>query len=159
MAITKCKECGKDISNKAEHCPHCGVPINTRSNIGCGTIAGFVILLLIIIGSATSIYDSTKPKPVKTAEQIREDQIKKYFDVWDGSHTNLTKVIKDSLNDPKSYQHDKTLYFDRGDHLIVETTFRTKNKYGGMVTYQIKAKTDLSGNVLQIISNKPADKL
>lgn len=159
MAITKCKECGKDISDKAEHCPHCGVPVNKKSNTGCGTIAAFFILLFIIIGSATSIYDSTKPKPVKTAEQVREDQIEKYFDAWDGSHINLTKIIKDSLNDPESYQHDKTLYFDRSDHLIVETTFRTKNKYGGMSTYQIKAKTDLVGNVLQIISNKLADRI
>jgi len=159
MAITKCKECGKDISDKAEHCPHCGAPVSKKPSTGCGTIAAFFILLSIIIGSATSIYDSTNPKPAKTAEQIREERIEKYFDVWDGSHINLTKIIKDSLNDPESYQHDKTLYVDRGDHLIVETTFRTKNKYGGMVTYQIKAKTDTSGNVLQVISNKPADKL
>ncbi|MEH6353855.1 hypothetical protein [Pseudomonas sp. 3JA] len=25
MAITKCKECHKEVSNKAEVCPHCGV--------------------------------------------------------------------------------------------------------------------------------------
>ena len=24
MALIKCKECGKEISDKADHCPHCG---------------------------------------------------------------------------------------------------------------------------------------
>lgn len=28
MALIKCPECNKDISDKAEHCIHCGFPIN-----------------------------------------------------------------------------------------------------------------------------------
>jgi len=28
MALIKCSECGKDISNKASTCPNCGNPIN-----------------------------------------------------------------------------------------------------------------------------------
>ncbi len=28
MAIINCPECGKDISDKATSCPHCGVTIN-----------------------------------------------------------------------------------------------------------------------------------
>ena len=28
MAIIKCKECGKDVSDKASVCPNCGCPIN-----------------------------------------------------------------------------------------------------------------------------------
>ncbi len=27
MALIKCSECGKDISDKAEACPHCGCPV------------------------------------------------------------------------------------------------------------------------------------
>lgn len=29
MALTKCPECGNDISDKAAACPHCGVPRST----------------------------------------------------------------------------------------------------------------------------------
>ena len=29
MAIIKCPECGKDVSDKARSCPHCGNPIDT----------------------------------------------------------------------------------------------------------------------------------
>ena len=28
MALIKCPECGKDVSDKAVRCPHCGMPLN-----------------------------------------------------------------------------------------------------------------------------------
>ena len=28
MSLINCKECGKEISDKAENCPHCGFPMN-----------------------------------------------------------------------------------------------------------------------------------
>ena len=28
MSLIKCKECGKEISDQASSCPHCGCPIN-----------------------------------------------------------------------------------------------------------------------------------
>ena len=32
MALIKCKECGKEISDKATTCIHCGCPIETKNN-------------------------------------------------------------------------------------------------------------------------------
>lgn len=32
MAIVKCRECGKEISNRANTCPHCGYPILAIKN-------------------------------------------------------------------------------------------------------------------------------
>lgn len=32
MAMIKCRECGKDISDQAEMCPHCGCSINSNKN-------------------------------------------------------------------------------------------------------------------------------
>jgi hypothetical protein len=31
MALIKCEECGKEISNKASSCPHCGVPLQNQA--------------------------------------------------------------------------------------------------------------------------------
>lgn len=31
MALIKCKECGKEISDQAGTCPNCGCPVNNRS--------------------------------------------------------------------------------------------------------------------------------
>jgi hypothetical protein len=59
------------------------------------------------------------------------------------------------MNDPKSYDHDKTVYWDKGDHLIVKTTFRGKNAFGGVVVNWISAKSDLDGNITEIIAQGP----
>jgi hypothetical protein len=64
-------------------------------------------------------------------------------------------LIKKSMNDPNSYEHEETVYWDKGDHLIVRTTFRGKNAFGGVVKNSIMAKVDLNGNVIEIISEGP----
>lgn len=33
MALIKCQECGKEISNKANTCPNCGCPIEKEKII------------------------------------------------------------------------------------------------------------------------------
>jgi hypothetical protein len=49
MALIKCKECGKEISNEAEACPHCGKKNKKAEGLGCGTlivvlIGGFILM-------------------------------------------------------------------------------------------------------------------
>lgn len=82
----------------------------------------------------------------------RQKKIESQFSSWDGSHQNLEQLIKESMNDPDSYQHVETVYNDHGDYLIVTTTFRGKNAFGGVVKNTVKAKVTLGGNVLQILS-------
>jgi len=88
-------------------------------------------------------------------KEERKRRIETNFSGWDGSHRGLTKVIKASMNNPKSYEHVETVYWDRGDHLIVQTTFRGTNAFGGVVTNWVKAKVDLDGNVLAVIGRGP----
>ena len=45
MAMTTCKECKKEISNKAEVCPHCGYRLRDGKGIRI-----FRALLLMFIG-------------------------------------------------------------------------------------------------------------
>jgi len=85
----------------------------------------------------------------------REEHIKKGFSAWDGSHRALTSIIKDAMNDPRSFEHAETVYWDMTDHLVVRTTFRGKNAFGGIVKQWVKAKTDLEGNVLEVIEQGP----
>lgn len=157
MALINCKECDKKVSDQAEKCPHCGAAIKKRT--GCGTIVVVAILFFIAFGSFISAYESSQPKPVKSPEQLHIEAIGKHFNALDGSHIGLTAAIKSSLNDPKSYEHDKTTYLDKGDHLIVTTTFRAKNEYGGMTTREVVAQTDLRGQVLKIVMNKIVERL
>lgn len=81
----------------------------------------------------------------------RKEKIEKQFSAWDGSHTNLTRVIKEAMNDPKSYKHVETVYWDMGDCLVVQTTFRGTNAFGGVVKSIVKAQVSLDGDVLEIM--------
>ena len=89
----------------------------------------------------------------KEAERTaaREKQIEAQFSAWDGSHRNLERAIEQSMNDPDSYEHVETVYWDMKSHLVVKTTFRGKNAFGGLVINWVKAKVDLNGNVLAVI--------
>jgi len=46
MSLIKCKECDRDISNKAKSCPHCGATMKKKGN-GCLLL----IILLIVIAT------------------------------------------------------------------------------------------------------------
>lgn len=69
--------------------------------------------------------------------------------------SGIGKLIKKTMNDPDSYKHEETVYWDKGDHLIVKTTFRGKNVFGGVVKNWVIAKSDLDGNILEVISQGP----
>lgn len=125
------------------------------------SIVGFVFLLFLATGkrtdsgsSSSSSSSSTVATP-KTSEEIRKEKIEILFSAWDGSHRGLTDVIKKSMNDPSSYKHDETVYWDKGDYLLVKMSFRGKNAFGGVVMNWVKAKVDLNGNVIEIIEQGP----
>lgn len=152
MALKKCKECGKEVSTKAKECPNCGAPVKSSRAVGCLTI----IAIIFLIGIIASLFSTDKSdKTPKTQQEIRKEQIQTHFSAWDGSHRGLTKLIKKSMNDPDSYEHVETVYWDKGDHLIVKTTFRGKNAFGGVVKNWIMAKVDLNGNVIEVLSQGP----
>lgn len=85
------------------------------------------------------------------AQRERKEKIESQFSAWDGSHRNLERQIERSMNDPSSYDHVETVYWDMGEHLVVRTTFRGKNAFGGIVKNSVKAKVSLDGVVLEIL--------
>ena len=92
-----------------------------------------------------------KKRKEQLAAQAREERIHDQFSNWDGSHMNLARFIKNNMHDPDSYEHAKTVYSDKGDYLIVKTTYRGKNGFGGVVLNYVTAKVSLDGQVLAII--------
>lgn len=83
--------------------------------------------------------------------KARTEMIEKQFSAWDGSHIKLSRMIKNSMNDPDSYEHAETKYWDMKDHLIVTTTFRGKNAFGGVVKNTVTAKVSLDGENVEIL--------
>ena len=78
---------------------------------------------------------------------LRQDSIDQLFSKVDGSHIFLTKYLKETLNDPDSYEHVTTEYKDLGKVLVVVTTYRAKNESGEKVLSSITVKSDLKGNI------------
>lgn len=87
----------------------------------------------------------------KREVEQRNKLIEEQFSVWDGSHIKLTRLIKDSMNDPKSYEHVETLYWDLDDYIVVSTTFRGSNAFGAIIKNSIKAKISIDGENIEII--------
>jgi hypothetical protein len=58
MALIKCKECGNEVSSKAEKCPHCGVTVKEKTS-GCAWL--FLILIIFMLYSAAVNAPSLTP--------------------------------------------------------------------------------------------------
>ncbi|WP_240947185.1 zinc ribbon domain-containing protein [Dickeya zeae] len=52
MALTKCKECKKEVSTSARVCPHCGT--KNPSTTTAQAIGSFAVLVLLIWGATKS---------------------------------------------------------------------------------------------------------
>ena len=72
MALTKCKECGHQISKTATQCPNCGAKIK-RTSLFTKLVAGFFafIFLAAIFGGGSSYSDKAEEAKKAAAEQAR----------------------------------------------------------------------------------------
>lgn len=87
----------------------------------------------------------------KAAADYKE-WINNQFSAWDGSHIYLVKLVKENLNDPSSFKHVKTVYWDKGNYLIVKMTYRAKNAFGALILQNVTAKSDYKTDTITIIS-------
>ena len=80
MALIKCKECKKEISDTAKQCPHCGYK---KKKV---RLFWPIIIILIIIGylgedEITKVSNEEKVKDVKQINQVGRDNLQKQY--WD----------------------------------------------------------------------------
>jgi hypothetical protein len=67
MALTKCKECGASVSEKAESCPSCGNPIKSKKKPLVSKPAGCVLQLAslpLLLFGFTILMDDTGDKAI-----------------------------------------------------------------------------------------------
>lgn len=63
MALTACKECGREVSKKAAACPNCGAPIKRQgTSFGTGCL-GVVLVIGLITFIASLLNQSAPPTP------------------------------------------------------------------------------------------------
>lgn len=156
MPLDKCRECNEIVSSSALICPHCGIgkPVPNKSNKVTKKLLLYFFLFFIFIISSSLIYSMSESGKGKTGTltpaEIRDNRIKEQFNAWDGSHFNLERFIKNSMKDPDSYEHVETRYSDKGNYLLILTTFRGKNSFGGKEKRMVRAKVSLEGKVLKV---------
>lgn len=97
MALTKCKECGNEVSSKAESCPKCGAKIKPKS-IGCGGL----ILVFIVIGVIGSMFSQNQnsissspsaPSATDIKNQVKEQVKIKKLD-WNKGGFDSVMMVK-----------------------------------------------------------------
>jgi hypothetical protein len=139
--------------------------LNLKTGIGCfGVFAIIFLVVMYNIGAnLPKEPEATKRENVGVIADSKEDEIdikadslavrreiEAGFSELDGSHIELTKRIKSDMNDPDSYEHLSTNYYDVGDTIIVITKFKGTNGFGGIVTNTVRAKTHIDGHVIAI---------
>ncbi|MFA6941684.1 MAG: hypothetical protein WCQ54_12025 [Clostridiaceae bacterium] len=95
--------------------------------------------------------ENKKALAEKAAADYKE-WISNQFSAWDGSHIYLVKLVKENLNDPSSFKHVNTVYWDKGNYLIVKMTYRANNAFGALILQNVTAKSDYKTDTITIIS-------
>lgn len=118
-----------------------------------GGIAMLVMWMVasLLIGLSIS-GEEAKPK---TPEELRQQRIESQFSFLDGSQRNLVERVKSTMNDPGSFEHVETRFYDRGDQVFVHMKFRGANAFGGKVLNEVVADTDLDGKLLSVEMIEP----
>ena len=123
----------------------------TTKKITTHFLSAVVVCFFIFIAFGSGDDADSNKNADGTPKTERQIQLEKQFSAWDGSHNTLTQLIKKSMNDPDSYEHVETNYWDMKDNIVVRTVYSGKNAFGGRVKNFVKAKFDNDGNLLEII--------
>ncbi len=114
-------------------------------------IVAIIGISIIWLGLTRDTVKPSKWPYTQEEENSRRDEIiSKCFSAWDGSNIELTRLIKESMNDPDSYEHIKTTYQDMNNEIIIHTIFRGKNAFGGVVKQSISVTIGLNCNIIEI---------
>jgi hypothetical protein len=133
MSLKPCKECGKEISTKAENCPYCGVKIETSGCLPALIIGG------IVLGAIMSL--SEGPKNTNTSEPI---------DNKTSAIGACREFISQSLHNPSSAE------FEASSNAIVEQIspnvwkvqrkVRAENGFSALRLSDFECQVELVGN-------------
>lgn len=133
MAMTKCKECGNEISTKADACPKCGAK---RPKTGCLTwvVAGFLFLVVATMVSNLGNKDGSPDKgsrPKRAAAEKPPEKSAEEIAIETGTTTAAVaaKALHDAMRNPDSFVLEKALVMDSGAVCI---EYRAQNGFGGM---------------------------
>jgi hypothetical protein len=143
MALIKCKECGKEISDQAKTCPSCGAKVKKPAG-GAGKLLALIVLGSLLASTITTCQKSSEPEPTEAqkaataaanAALARQTQLA----------VLAVATLKKSLRDPDSLVLNSVRVDDKTNVACID--YRAKNGFGGYNSNTIAfvdgvAKTD-----------------
>ena len=62
MSLVKCKECGKEVSNKAKTCPNCGAKAPKKTSLFTWLVLIFIGLIVYVVSQSPSTTSTSSAK-------------------------------------------------------------------------------------------------
>ncbi len=108
MALVECKACGKEISENAKECPHCGEPLSKKVEQETNwSFIIIVILVVLVIGAISSI---TKQNTVpQTSIDAASFNMQPYKILQDEKTKDIKRVVKVMLKERVSNETLKSI--------------------------------------------------
>ncbi|MFT6865914.1 MAG: DNA-directed RNA polymerase subunit RPC12/RpoP [Cyclobacteriaceae bacterium] len=153
MALIKCPECEKEISDKANSCPNCGYELNPKpkelkeppkhknDGSGCGTwivVIGVIFLILYLIGSFSDDNSSSNSPSGSTNKFL--------------AYTYAEDFVKKKLKSPGTAEFPGT--FEKADHITelrynkykIVSWVDSQNGFGAMIRTNFSCIIEFNGN-------------
>jgi hypothetical protein len=120
MALTKCSECGHDISTEAKSCQNCGAKPKKHVGILGYTLLGLFILFVIMVANGSN--DNNSSTQTSPPDPMSEQRFQKTL--------MAATAVKQSLRNPASVIWDDIFTNQDGSSICVK--YRAQNGFGGM---------------------------
>jgi len=160
--LRPCPDCREMIFQNTQACPNCGRPFHGKPVSQKQTHPGVWLALIIIVLCVFAViwcmikYSDRIPassgSPTIQSSQNAQTQSNAcrgpFINIWNNSSPDLVKAVKKSMNDPKSFEHIYTRYWNLGNQVVVKMAFRGRNAFGGVVAQKVRAEFDCSGSLL-----------
>jgi len=136
MALTKCKECGEEISKKATSCPNCGAPLPKKISF-LVAIAGLIFLSWVvtqIFGGETRPTASTAAGDAQLADLQRQLRTQDQKSI-ESDRSGVLQSIRDLL-ELKDYRAASSLadrFAFSGDEEILDLQFIAQSKVNEII--------------------------
>ncbi|MDY7566286.1 FxLYD domain-containing protein [Pseudomonas sp. RTC3] len=114
MAIIKCSECGKEISNKAKSCPSCGIEV--KKKVTLFQAIGVIFLGVSVVSVVVSNTDTSAPGLARSI----------------ASSTPSTTLVNSSYSSELTASNEK---FKRGQYGVLTYTGEIINTTGRKLSY------------------------